>query len=99
MSVERAAAAVHAAMPDPSVFPRAGVIKRVTVTKSATDPAGVLIEDLAVDLDGDVYGCGFTGAFAAEAFAATSPDFVGRAVKVELIGGSMFVAYTLNGGQ
>ena len=95
MSVDRAAAAVHRARPAPSGFPRVGVISRVTVTRGSDGSAKV--ENLAVSLDGNIKECGCSGAFEAEAATVSDPSaFVGRAVKVELLGGAMFVAYTLN---
>jgi len=91
-----AAAAVINAHPAPKFFPVMGVITALDVSWQTLP---VTLNNVTVDIAGTPLSCGATGGFLTE-ISLTTPStyvaaFVGRTVKVELLGGLPMVACTV----
>ena len=98
-----AAAAILRVQPAAGMFPVIGVLTRLSIHRDPVTGTGALstITNIAVLISGRTYACGCGGAFIAEVSALTGAtgdgqEFLGRQVKVELIGGDLIVAYTVN---
>lgn len=106
-AVSDAAAAILGLAPGPSRFPAVGVIRHIAVTRGAPETStygtgAITAVALVVTVDDVPYDCGWSGAFAAEIMSLSTTSltdgaiFLGRQVKVEVIGGQPSVAYTVN---
>lgn len=98
--VAATASAVLGTPAAPGRFPAVGILRKMTVSRDVNTGKGPItaIAGLQVDVDEIRYLCGWSGAFGqeVESVGGDGSTLIGRSVKVESLGGQLFVAYTVN---